>query len=139
VVRIASGILPAAALVLAGCGGGADGGVTAPPSSSVTVADVQGAIFTPHCAVSGCHVSPGAPFGLDLSGASVSAANTIGVASSEVPSFLRVEPGNPADSYLYMKVTGDPRILGDRMPVYAQPLNAADLDLIVRWIDGGAR
>lgn len=126
-------------LTVGGCGGGGDGGVTSAPPSPVTIVDVQAAVFTPHCAVGGCHVGPDAPFDLDLGSAAASAANTIDVASGEMPSLLRVSPGNAADSYLYMKVNGDPRILGERMPANAAPLSSADLDLIVRWIDGGAR
>lgn len=113
--------------------------MTSAPPPAVTLLDVQAAVFTPSCAVGGCHVSPGAPLDLDLGSAAASAAGTIGVASAEVPSLLRVTPGNAADSYLYMKVTGDPRILGERMPANADPLSAADLELIARWIDGGAR
>ena len=120
----------------AGCGSGSGGGVVQSPSD-VTLLDVQAQVFSPRCAVSGCHVGPGAPFGLDLS-AGASAGNTIGVSSGEVPQWLRVEPYNAADSYLYMKLIDDPRILGDPMPASGGPLSAADLDLIATWIDQGA-
>ena len=62
----------------------------------------------------------------------------VGVASGEMPSLMRVAPGDSANSYLYWKVTGNPGIGGDPMPLYGGPLNAAELDLIAAWIDGGA-
>ena len=74
---------------------------------------------------------------LDLS-AGNSAGNTIGVSSEELPVLLRIEPGNAADSYLYMKLIEDPRILGDPMPASGGPLSAGQLNLIESWIDQGA-
>lgn len=127
------------AFALARCsnGGGPTGGVL-PPADNVTLLDVQAQVFTPRCALSGCHTGPGAPFGLDLSSAAASAANTVGVASHELPALLRVEPLDPVDSYLYMKLVGDPRIGGDPMPAAGGPLSVADLALIEGWIAGGA-
>ena len=67
-----------------------------------------------------------------------SAANIINVPSAEDPALLRVEPGDATNSYLFMKVTADPRIHGDPMPLNRTPLNAADLALIETWINQGA-
>jgi hypothetical protein len=106
-------------------------------TEEVRLLDVQAQVFSPRCALSGCHIGPLAPHGLDLS-AGASAGNLIGVASAERPALLRVEPFNAADSYLYMKVSGDPEILGDRMPALGDPLSAADLALIESWIEQGA-
>lgn len=101
-----------------------------------TLQAVQVAILTPRCATSGCHVS-GAPFGLDLrSGAT--AGNTIGVASAELPGYDRVTPFDAANSYLYMKVSGDPRMLGDPMPALSAPLSPQEVQLIADWINAGA-
>lgn len=120
----------------AGCSGDSGvGSVTAP--SEVTLLDVQVQVFSPRCALSGCHTGPGAPFGLDLS-AGASSGNVVGVASAEVPGLLRVEPFQAADSYLYMKLIDDPRILGDPMPLSGGPLSTADLTLVQSWIDQGA-
>ena len=49
-----------------------------------------------------------------------------------------MKPSDAANSYLYMKLIGDPRILGDPMPRTGGPLGEADLSLVRRWIDGGA-
>lgn len=102
----------------------------------VTLAAVQATIFTPRCATSGCHDSSG-PFGLNLRNGS-SFGNTVGVVSAEVPAFERVTPFDSANSYLFMKVTGDPRILGNPMPDNPPLLNAEQLRLIADWIDAGA-
>ena len=129
-----------AALAL-GCSGGSDptAGIIPGGPQPATIEDVQARVFTPRCAIPGCHVGSDAPFDLDLSTANRSAANLIGVASAEVPAYRRVDQGNASDSYLYMKVTGDPRILGDRMPAYGAVLGADDLERIRLWIEQGAR
>lgn len=124
-------------LVLAGCAGGSGAGLPPAPSAPV-LADVQARIFTPRCATSGCHVTGSAAFDMVLS-AGLAADNIIDVPSGQNSSFLRVEPGNSADSYLYMKVTADSRIGGDPMPNLGGPLRQADLDLLRDWIDQGAR
>ena len=111
--------------------------MTSPPQTP-TLLDVQAAVFAPHCAISGCHVGSGAPFHLDLSSASASAASIIGVASSEMPSLARVEPFDASQSYLYRKITADPTILGDPMPASGGPLSASQIALIQDWIDAGA-
>lgn len=129
-------LLGAVALATA-CGGDPAGDVLGP--TAVTTLEVQTRIFTPRCALGGCHVSPGAPLGLDLSSVSASRANTVDVPSGEVPSLMRVAPGNAPDSYLYRKVSGDPTIQGDPMPALGGPLNAAELALLRSWIEQGAR
>ncbi|HKQ61369.1 MAG TPA: hypothetical protein VJS92_08745 [Candidatus Polarisedimenticolaceae bacterium] len=126
--------LVALALGATACGGGADGGAV---QSGVTLLDVQVQVFTPHCALSGCHTGPGAPLGLDLS-AGAAAGNIVGVASAESPALMRIEPFDAVNSYLYMKVTADPRILGDPMPLTGGPLSASDVQLIADWIGQGA-
>lgn len=131
---LAAAVLGATA---SGCGGssGIDS-VTGQPGP-VTLLDVQTQVFSPRCAQAGCHTGAGAPFGLDLSAGQASG-NTVNVSSAEMPSLMRVDPGDPTDSYLYMKLADDPRILGDRMPASGPPLGAADLALIEDWIQQGA-
>jgi len=125
-------------LVLAtGCGGGSDGGVVT-PSASVTLLDVQVQVFGPSCALTDCHTSTNPPHQLDLSSVASSSASLGGVFSGEVSSLLRIEPGNATDSYLYMKLVDDSRILGDPMPLYNPSLGSADLALIETWINEGA-
>jgi hypothetical protein len=124
-------------LALAGCSDGDGPGGMTQNSGTVTLSTVQAAIFSPSCAVSGCHLGPGAPFGLDLSQGQT-LGNVRDVPSAELPAYDRVEPGNADDSYLYMKVTADPRISGDPMPAQGSPLTAGQLDLLRQWIEQGA-
>ncbi len=63
-------------------------------------------------------------------------ANVVGVASTERPDLLRVKPGSPFESYLYLKVVGDGGIDGGSMPPGgADPRLAV---LLGAWIEAGA-
>jgi hypothetical protein len=120
----------------AACGGASDpvSGPAAP-----TLLEVQSQIFTPRCALPGCHVGATAPFGMNLQSASSSSANLIGVTSGEMPGLKRIAPGDSANSYLYWKVSGNPSIGGDPMPLTGGSLSNGELTLIASWIDGGAK
>ena len=127
------------ALIAIGCGSGLDrpgGGVIG--TGAISLDEVQAAVFTPSCAISGCHIGLGAPFGLDLSEGH-SFDSTIGIPSAEIPAFARVDPFDAENSYLFMKISGDPRIQGDPMPAFQPPLTAGDQQLVAEWIEQGAR
>src|ERR1041384_6543887 len=55
---------------------------------------IQEMVFTPTCAVAGCHLNPGAQQGQDLSDG-MAWSNIVGVPSMEDPNLPRVAPGNP--------------------------------------------
>ncbi len=112
----------------------ADFTVVDPVATAVDYATQIQPIFSSRC--TGCHSGSGSPQGLRLDSAN-SYANLVGVASREVPSLLRVEPGNPDDSYLVQKVEGTAAV-GGRMPLGASPLSAGQIDLIRQWISEGA-
>lgn len=131
------GLLLALLVLLGVACGGTSGSQFASNPTEITIADIQSRIFTPRCATAGCHITGVAAFDMVLS-EGLSASNTINVVSGQNSSFLRIEPGNSTDSYLYMKVTADPRIGGDPMPNQGGPLSAADLELLQNWIDEGA-
>lgn len=57
----------------------------------------------------------------------------------EKPELLRVNPGNPDESYLIHKLEGREGIVGSRMPLTSPPLSEAELELVRKWIAGGAR
>jgi mono/diheme cytochrome c family protein len=91
-------------------------------------------IFDARCI--SCHIGGGAPQQLRLDAAN-SYSLLVNVASHEVPSLLRVEPGNPDDSYLVQKVEGTAAV-GGRMPLNSTPLTEEQIALIRRWISEGA-
>ena len=125
------------ALLAAGCGGGSNPARVVSDPGAPTLQQVQASVFDQDCARSGCHVGFTAPFDLDLS-AGQALGNTVGVPSEEQPQYLRIDPFNPQDSYLFMKISGDPRITGDPMPAEAPPLSSQKIQLIESWIAQGA-
>jgi hypothetical protein len=108
------------------------------PQASLTC-DVQ-PIFTANCALSGCHAGTSPQQGMNLS-AGQAFGNTVNVPSMELPSMDRVEPFQPDASYLVHKIQGSQATVGgtgDRMPLNAPPLTAAQIDTIRSWISAGA-
>lgn len=100
-------------------------------------ADVQ-PIFTASCAaVVGCHASVAPAQGMDLS-AGAAYADVVNVPSAEMPGLDRVLPGKASDSYLVLKVTGDPSIVGSQMPLGGPPLSPAAIATITSWVLMGA-
>ena len=95
-------------------GGGSGGPLTA------DFASIQEHVFTPICTA--CHAGGGAPQGLRLD-ATNSYALLVGVPSTEVPSILRVKPGDPDHSYLVQKLEGHAAV-GAQMPFGGPPLSA---------------
>ena len=112
-----------------------DGGET-PIDQTATFTRVQREIFTPTCAQLGCHDNIGQQSQLILTAAR-SYSQIVGVASVEIPSLRRVEPNDPANSYLYRKLTGA-GITGDRMPQALPALSDAQIALVRDWIRRGA-
>jgi hypothetical protein len=123
--------------------GGADGspfGDAAPlvdPFGDASLALRTRALFAQTCRggpESGCHSDGAAGFTatLDPDGGDVVLAP-----ATEMPGLFRVEPYHPETSYLYWKVSADPRIDGGTMPLstgYDPRIPA----LIGPWIEAGA-
>jgi hypothetical protein len=126
---------------LIGCGSGDgsdDDEMDDPGGIQPTLQSIQTNVFTPICAVPGCHVGAGAQQGLMLDSVNNSFLDLVGVNSSELPSLLRVDPGNPDNSYLVQKVEGAPNISGLQMPLNQPPLSTDQIDAIRQWILNGA-
>ncbi len=96
---------------------------------------IQANVFTPICSV--CHIGAGAPQGLILDAAH-SYSLLVDIPSTEVPSLLRVDPGNPTASYLIQKLEGLAAV-GRQMPLGEPPLPASTIAFIVQWITDGAQ
>lgn len=113
------------------------GGSTSPPLSA-DFESIQENIFTPICSV--CHAGGGAPQGLRLDAAN-SYNLLVGVPSTEVPSLLRVKPGDPDSSYIIQKLEGHAAV-GAQMPFgcpTTQPcLTTSTTAFIRQWITDGA-
>ena len=84
-----------------------------PIDPTATFTRVQNEIFTPTCAQLGCHDPLGRQESMILSSGRAYAM-TVGVASVETPSLPRVAPNDPANSYLYRKITGAGRMWASR-------------------------
>jgi hypothetical protein len=95
--------------------------------------------FDRNCAFSGCHLGAESEEGMDLS-PGVSYANIVNVASRQVPSLDRVEPGDPEASYLFLKLNDRADEVGGdetRMPPELF-LSAPELEMFEQWITEGA-
>jgi hypothetical protein len=142
----APGLALLASLACAGCAGngagldqngqpiGSEGsGSNAPLGANLQ--SIQDNVFTPIC--TRCHIGASAPEGLRLDAAD-SYSLLVGVPSAEVPSLLRVMPGDPDESYIVLKLQGSPGIVGGQMPLGGPYLPQATIDAIRQWITDGA-
>lgn len=109
-----------------------------PPSELATFTRVQREVFTPKCALSGCHLGPAsaAQEGLVLT-EGVSYDSIVMVRANQNPSLFRVAPLDPANSYLVRKITPGSFIVGDRMPQTGD-LTDAERRLVTDWVARGA-
>lgn len=109
-----------------------------PPSELATFTRVQREVFTPKCALSGCHLGPAslAQEGLVLT-ESVSYDSIVMVRSNQNTSLFRVAPFDPANSYLVRKITPGSIIVNDRMPQTGE-LTDAERRLVTDWVARGA-
>lgn len=99
---------------------------------------VQKNIFSQICAAY-CHRGASAPKGLQLD-AHHAYERIVGVPSTGLPALQLIKPGDPANSYLYLKVIpADPRRVGERMPLNEPPyLPLEKLEALRAWIARGA-
>jgi len=124
--------------------------ITATPSPSPTptmtptlsmFGEIQTTIFNTSCVDSFCHDVAGMSGGLVLVEGQ-SYANLVGVApmndAALQAGMLRVDPGNPSNSFLVLKLGNPAKQFGDRMPFGKLPLTAAQKQLITDWITAGA-
>ena len=136
-------VICASIFILNACGPG-DGNGLNQAGQPITNADLNSSndlfsrvqsIFTTNCIR--CHAGPSAPQGMSLT-AGQSFDQIVGVASTEQPDLLRIEPGNPDDSYLVRKIRGTPGISGAQMPLGGPFLSEAQINTVVEWVSAGA-
>jgi len=111
--------------------------VTVQNGAPVTLTMIQAQVFTPLC--SGCHSGPTSntlPSGMNLSSTASSFAALVDVPSIQVNTIDRVEPGDPANSYLVQKLLGTGIL--SRMPQGGPFLDQATMDMITQWINDDA-
>ena len=101
---------------------------------TATLPSIQANVFTPICTQ--CHAGAAAPLGLRLDESSAYAM-LVNAPSVEVPTLMRVQPGNPDSSYLIQKLEGTASV-GGQMPLGQPPLPAATIAVIRQWIANGA-
>jgi hypothetical protein len=106
-----------------------------PGAFDPTFTNIQRNVFGAICIE--CHSGAGAPEGLRLD-AQNSYQNLVNVSSVQQPDLLRVNPGNPDESYLIRKLEGGPNIIGGRMPLDRTPLSQNTINTIRLWIAQGA-
>lgn len=144
-IRINWIILLSLLFTLFGCEPGSGEGLDEngnPISDSVTIPlgdnfrSIQANIFTPNCAISGCHSGVAPPEGLLLSEGD-SFANLVGQPSNEVPALERITPFDADNSYLFRKITGVASV-GVQMPRGLPPLSSEKIEAIRSWINNGA-
>jgi hypothetical protein len=112
------------------------------PAETGTWEALQDRVFARHvCAQLGCHGGAPAPAGLVLAG-DAAWDLVVGVPSVIAPAVLRVEPGAPERSMLWLKIAartlGWPDVPGPPMPIGEPVPDALELEALAHWILAGA-
>lgn len=112
-------------------------GTTSPDNTNnaplAKFSDIKAKVFV-NCLGAQCHSSAGNQGNLVLE-SGVAFNNLVGVQSVLFPQFKRVESGNSANSLLIKILKGE---VNPRMPINGNPIPAATIDSISKWIDQGA-
>ena len=117
------------AVLLLGCG----------PAVPAKFSEVKQQVFTASCTFSSCHNKiAGGAGGLQLDSA-VAYQQLVGVPAAGVTGRLRVVAGDLDASYLIEKLTRPTPSAGGRMPLGAEGLDAARLQLVRDWVSAGAK
>lgn len=102
---------------------------------SPTYTSIAENFFEPFC--SECHSGASPSKGLDLT-QEAAYAEMLGVSSLQARSLLLINPGNPNDSYLIIKLVGGPRMIGRRMPRGRPTRPESEVEVVRAWIEAGA-
>jgi len=111
---------------------------TEPPANTPAplskLSDIQSKVFNTSCALSGCHGSTNNQANLLLTEGN-SFSNLVNVQSVLFSQFKRVVPDSSSKSLIIKILKGE---VSPRMPFNREPLSAATIDSIAKWIDNGA-
>ncbi len=113
-----------------------DAGTEAAVTPACSAATVPAAIFTPTCAISGCHSATTQAAALDLESPGARS-RLSGKAASGGPGVLIDPGGDPTKSVLYLVLESSPPF-GAQMPLTGTKLDAAGLSCVAAWISTGA-
>jgi hypothetical protein len=111
-------------------------GVTDSIPLASTLESIQANVFSAVCAVA-CHRPPNSYQGLNLE-AGKAYENLVDVSSVEIPSMMRIVPGDADNSYIIWKLEDREGILGQRMPLDLPALPSDQIEAIKTWINEGA-
>jgi len=103
---------------------------------------IEERIFVPNCTFSSCHGEGGAGGSLTLTPGQAFAqlvSHACNDAQARADGLLRVAPGDPAHSFLFLKLHAIDLKYGGRMPQDAPPLSDAQIASIEQWIAEGAQ
>ncbi|MDB5035591.1 MAG: hypothetical protein JWQ98_2832 [Chlorobi bacterium] len=125
--------------VLAGCSPTATSpGVTVEP----TYTSIRNKIFTKSCSTPSCHSTEGFRGAMVLE-ADKAYDNLVSVPAdndgAKARHLLRVSPGQPDSSFLYIKLTHPAANEGSLMPYSGIPLDSQSISAIRTWIANGAK
>jgi hypothetical protein len=98
------------------------------------LSDIQVKVFNVTCALSGCHGATNNQAGLLLTDGN-SYSELVNVQGEVFTNYTRVIPDSSAQSLIIKLIKG---ALSPRMPLDRDPLPAAVIDSIAKWIDNGA-
>jgi hypothetical protein len=107
------------------------------PTNSAPLAklsDIQSKVFNTTCALSGCHGATNNQANLLLTDGNAFS-NLVNVQSVVFPQFKRVVADSSSKSLIIKILKGE---VSPRMPFNRDPLPAATIDSIAKWIDNGA-
>lgn len=119
--------------LLAGCTDSSTGPTTPGTPVQASLSDIQARVFTPTCALAGCHAGSAPAAGMNLT-AGASYVALVNIQSSLYPAKMRVKPGSADESVLIGQLR---RQLSPGMPP-SGPIAAATIDSIAAWINAGA-
>jgi hypothetical protein len=96
-------------------------------------AQVPMTVFAASCEGTPCHNSKDRAYALDLQSAGV-ASRLVNVPSIEEPILKLIDPDNPMNSFLLLKVELAQPPAGSQMPEVGAKLNSTQIDCLQKWV-----